>query len=93
MSRIGKKPIAIPAGVDVKIEAGNLDTVTGPKGTATQQLNSKAIIKVEDSNIIVERFDETAESNAMHGLTRTLINNMVVGVTEGYEKRLEIVGT
>ena len=92
MSRIGKKPIAIPAGVEVKIEAGNLVTVKGPKGTVTQQMNKKAIIKVEGSNVIVERFDETAESNAMHGLTRTLINNMVIGVTEGYEKRLEIVG-
>ena len=92
MSRIGKKPIAIPAGVEVKIEAGNLVTVTGPKGTVTQQMNNKVIIRVDGSNVLVERPDETAESNAMHGLTRTLVNNMVVGVTAGYEKRLEIVG-
>ena len=92
MSRIGKKPIAIPAGVEVTIGEGNLVTVKGPKGTATQQLNSKIIIKVEGANVLVERPDETTESNALHGLTRTLVNNMVVGVTEGYEKRLEIVG-
>ena len=91
MSRIGRMPIAVPAGVDVKID-GSTVTVKGPKGTVTQQMNSKVIIKVEDSTILVERFDETAESNAMHGLTRTLVNNMVVGVTSGYEKRLEIVG-
>ena len=92
MSRIGKKPIAIPAGVEVTIGDGNLVTVKGPKGTATQQLNSKIIIKVDGANIVVVRPDETAESNALHGLTRTLINNMVVGVTAGFEKRLEIVG-
>ena len=92
MSRIGKKPIAIPAGVEVTIGEGNLVTVKGPKGTATQQLNSKIIIKVEGANVLVERPDETTESNALHGLTRTLVNNMVVGVTEGFEKRLEIVG-
>ena len=92
MSRIGKKPIAIPAGVEVTIGEGNLVTVKGPKGTATQQLNSKIIIKVEGANVLVERHDETTESNALHGLTRTLVNNMVVGVTAGFEKRLEIVG-
>ena len=92
MSRIGKKPIAIPAGVEVTIGEGNLVTVKGPKGTATQQLNSKIIIKVEGANVLVERPDETTESNALHGLTRTLVNNMVVGVTAGFEKRLEIVG-
>ena len=92
MSRIGKKPIAIPAGVEVTIGEGNLVTVKGPKGTATQQLNSKIIIKVEGANVLVERPEETTESNALHGLTRTLVNNMVVGVTAGFEKRLEIVG-
>ena len=92
MSRIGKKPIAIPAGVEVTIGEGNLVTVKGPKGTATQQLNSKIIIRVDGANVLVERPDETTESNALHGLTRTLVNNMVVGVTEGFEKRLEIVG-
>ena len=92
MSRIGKKPIAIPAGVEVTIGDGNLVTVKGPKGTATQQLNSKIIIRVDGANILVERPDETTESNALHGLTRTLVNNMVIGVTAGFEKRLEIVG-
>ena len=92
MSRIGKKPIAIPAGVEVTIADGNLVTVKGPKGTATQQLNKNIIIRVDGANVLVERPDETAESNALHGLTRTLVNNMVVGVTAGYEKRLEIVG-
>ena len=92
MSRIGKKPIAIPAGVTVTIADGNLVTVKGPKGTATQQLNKNIIIRIDGDNVLVERPDETAESNALHGLTRTLVNNMVVGVTTGYEKRLEIVG-
>ena len=92
MSRIGKKPIAIPAGVEVTIADGNLVTVKGPKGTATQQLNKNIIIRVDGANILVERPDETTESNALHGLTRTLVNNMVVGVTDGFEKRLEIVG-
>ena len=92
MSRIGKKPIAIPAGVEVTIADGNLVTVKGPKGTATQQLNKNIIIRVDGANVLVERPDETTESNALHGLTRTLVNNMVVGVTEGFEKRLEIVG-
>ena len=92
MSRIGKMPITVPAGVDVKIEDGNLVTVKGPKGTATQQLNKNIIIRVDGANVLVERPDETPESNALHGLTRTLVNNMVVGVTSGFEKRLEIVG-
>ena len=92
MSRIGKKPIAIPAGVEVTIADGNLVTVKGPKGTATQQLNKNIIIRIDGANVLVERPDETPESNALHGLTRTLVNNMVVGVTTGYEKRLEIVG-
>ena len=92
MSRIGKKPIAIPAGVEVTIADGNLVTVKGPKGTATQQLNKNIIIRIDGANVLVERPDETPESNALHGLTRTLVNNMVVGVTAGYEKRLEIVG-
>ena len=92
MSRIGKMPITVPAGVDVKIADGNLVTVKGPKGTATQQLNKNIIIRVDGANVLVERPDETPESNALHGLTRTLVNNMVVGVTSGFEKRLEIVG-
>ena len=92
MSRIGRQPISIPAGVDVKVEAGNLVTVKGPKGTATQQLHSNMIIKVEGSTAIVERPNDEAENRSLHGLTRTLLNNMIVGVTEGYSKQLEIVG-
>ena len=92
MSRIGKQPIAIPAGVEIKVEAGNLVTVKGPKGTATQQLHKNMIIKVEGATATVERPDDEALNKSLHGLTRTLVNNMVVGVTSGYEKRLEIVG-
>ncbi len=92
MSRIGRQPISIPAGVDVKVEAGNLVTVKGPKGTAAQQLHSNMIIKVEGSTVVVERPNDEAENRSLHGLTRTLLNNMIVGVTEGYSKQLEIVG-
>ena len=92
MSRIGKQPIAIPAGVEIKVEAGNLVTVKGPKGTATQQLHKNMIIKVEGANATVERPNEEALNKSLHGLTRTLINNMVIGVTEGFTKQLEIVG-
>lgn len=92
MSRIGRKPVAIPAGVDVKVEAGNLVTVKGPKGTATQKLHENMIIKVEGANVIVERPDDEALNRSLHGLTRTLLSNMITGVTEGYSKTLEIVG-
>lgn len=92
MSRIGRQPISIPAGVDITVEAGNLVTVKGPKGTATQQLHGNMIIKVEGSTVVVERPNDEAENRSLHGLTRTLLNNMIVGVTEGYAKQLEIVG-
>ncbi len=92
MSRIGRKPVAIPAGVEVKVEAGNLVTVKGPKGTATQKLHENMIIKVEGAQAIVERPNDEALNKSLHGLTRTLLNNMIVGVTEGYSKQLEIVG-
>ena len=92
MSRIGRKPVAIPAGVEIKVEAGNLVTVKGPKGTATQKLHENMIIKVEGATAVVERPNDEALNKSLHGLTRTLLNNMIVGVTEGYSKRLEIVG-
>ena len=92
MSRIGRMPIAIPAGVDVKVEAENLVTVKGAKGTLTQKFNPEMIIKVEGGNVIVERPSEEKQHKALHGLTRTLIANMVEGVTNGYSKKLEIVG-
>ncbi len=92
MSRIGRKPVAIPAGVEVKVEAGNLVTVKGPKGTATQKLHENMIIKVEGAQAIIERPNDEALNKSLHGLTRTLLNNMIVGVTTGYSKKLEIVG-
>ena len=92
MSRIGKMPITVPAGVDVKIEEGNLVTVKGKLGTLTDRFSPAMIIKHDGATITVERPDEERESNALHGLTRTLINNMVVGVTTGFTKKLEIVG-
>jgi len=92
MSRIGRKAIVIPAGVTAKIEDGNLVTVTGPKGTLTQQFHSDMIIENKGSEITVSRPDDEKIHKSLHGLTRTLINNMVVGVSEGYQKKLEITG-
>ena len=91
MSRIGKKPITVPAGVDVKID-GSFVTVKGPKGFLTKALNKIINIAQEGSEIIVTRPDDENVSKSLHGLTRTLINNMVVGVTEGFKKELEING-
>lgn len=92
MSRIGRKPIAVPAGVDVKIGEGNVVTVKGPKGTLTEELNHRMTITLEGGVIHVTRPTDDKEDRALHGLTRTLINNMIVGVTEGYSKKLEING-
>jgi len=91
MSRIGKHPIAVPAGVDVKID-GSTVTVKGPKGTLTKEFKPSMKITSEAGQIKVERPDDEASNRALHGLTRTLIHNMVVGVTEGFEKQLEIQG-
>ena len=85
-------PISIPAGVDVKIEAGNLVTVKGPKGTLTQQLHPAMTITQEGEVIHVTRPNDAKENRSLHGLTRTLIHNMVVGVTEGYKKELDVNG-
>ncbi|MCX8131381.1 MAG: 50S ribosomal protein L6 [Clostridia bacterium] len=92
MSRIGKMPIAVPKGVDVKIESDNTVTVKGSKGTLTKQLHKDMIIKVENNTIIVQRPSDEKMHKALHGLTRTLVNNMVEGVTNGFEKNLEING-
>ena len=92
MSRIGRMPVTVPAGVDVKVEAENVVTVKGAKGTLTQKFNPEMIIKVEAGTVIVERPSEEKQHKALHGLTRTLIANMVEGVTNGYSKKLEIVG-
>lgn len=91
MSRIGKLPIAVPSGVDVAIDDAVV-TVKGPKGTLSHTVAAPIIVERNDGVLDVKRPDDERESKALHGLTRTLINNMVVGVTEGYEKKLEIVG-
>ena len=91
MSRIGKKPVVIPAGVDVKID-GNIVTVKGPKGTLTKSFHKDMIIKQEGAEIIVERPSEDKLHKSLHGLTRTLVDNMVTGVTQGYSKSLDIEG-
>ncbi len=93
MSRIGKQPIIVPNGVTVTIEAGNVVTVKGPKGTLSRALSPDMNIAQEEGKIIVTRPNDLKRFRALHGLTRTLINNMVVGVTVGYVKKLEIVGT
>ena len=92
MSRIGRMPIAIPAGVTVTIAENNLVIVKGPKGTLEKQLPAKMEIKEEDGHIIVTRPNDLKQMKSLHGLTRTLINNMIHGVTEGYEKKLEVNG-
>ena len=92
MSRIGRMPVAIPAGVEVNIANGNLVTVKGPKGTLTQQLSPVMTLKQEGAEIHVTRPNDEKENRALHGLTRALLHNMVVGVTEGYKKELDING-
>ena len=92
MSRIGKMPIAIPAGVTVDVAENNTITVKGPKGTLSRVLSPDMEIKVEGTEIVVNRPNDLKRNKSLHGLTRTLINNMVIGVTQGYEKSLEING-
>ena len=92
MSRIGRLPIDIPAGAEVKVEANNKVTVKGPKGTLVKELPIEMDIKVENNHVIVSRPNDLKRMKSLHGLTRTLINNMVIGVTEGYKKTLEING-
>ncbi len=92
MSRIGRMPIAIPKGVDVKVAENNVVTVKGQKGTLTKEFHKDMIIKVENNEVSVTRPSDQKMHKALHGLTRTLINNMVEGVTNGYEKALEING-
>ena len=92
MSRIGRAPIAVPAGVTVTVGEDNLITVKGPKGTLTYTANAAMKVAVEGAVITVTRPDDEAENRALHGLTRTLVNNMVEGVSKGFEKKLEIVG-
>ncbi len=92
MSRIGKKPVALPAGVEVTVSDTNLVTVKGPKGQLEQQINPRIAVKVEEGQIVVERPSDVRTDRAQHGLSRTLINNMVEGVTKGFEKKLKIIG-
>ena len=92
MSRIGRMPIAIPAGVTVEVAENNKVTVKGPKGTLERVLPAEMEIKVEEAQIVVSRPNDLKKMKSLHGLTRTLINNMVVGVTAGYEKKLEVNG-
>jgi large subunit ribosomal protein L6 len=92
MSRIGKLPVTVPAGVEVSADASNVITVKGPKGTLTGTYSSKMAIELKDGHITVTRPDDTKENRALHGLTRTLIANMVTGVHTGFKKELEIVG-
>mgnify|MGYP000816441402 CR=1 FL=1 len=92
MSRIGRLPVAIPAGVEVNVAAGNVVTVKGPKGTLERALPTEMEIKVEDGHVVVTRPSDLKKMKALHGLTRSLIHNMVVGVSEGYTKTLEVNG-
>ena len=93
MSRIGKLPVVLPAGVKVELKEGNLLTVEGPKGKLTRKLSTDMNIAHEDGELKITRPNDLKRFKALHGLTRTLVNNMVVGVTQGYEKVLEINGT
>ncbi|MDR3305780.1 MAG: 50S ribosomal protein L6 [Clostridiales Family XIII bacterium] len=92
MSRIGKIPVTIPAGVEVTIDAAGLVTVKGPKGELSEKISGKITVKQEDGVIHVTRSDDQKESRSLHGLSRTLIGNMVTGVSEGFERKLEIIG-
>lgn len=95
MSRIGKAPITVPGGVDVAIVDGPVGiavTVKGPKGTLSRVIPGEITVRRDDTELVVERPDDERENRSLHGLTRTLVNNMVVGVTEGFAKELEIIG-
>jgi large subunit ribosomal protein L6 len=91
MSRIGKQPITVPAGVDVKVD-GHVVTVKGAKGELTREFSPILTINQEGDQITVTRPDDSREARSLHGLTRTLINNMIIGVSQGYSKKLELVG-
>lgn len=92
MSRVGRKPISVPAKTTVKVDGGNVVTVTGPKGTLSQQFHSDISIAQEDGNMVVSRPTDQRHHKAQHGLTRALLNNMIVGVSDGFTRRLEVHG-
>lgn len=92
MSRVGKLPIAVPSGVTVTVTPDNVVTVKGPKGQLVKAMRTEVKITVEDNAVVVTRDNDQKQTRALHGLTRALINNMVVGVTDGYAKTLELVG-
>ncbi len=92
MSRVGKKPIPLPEGVEVKVEENNLVTVKGPRGSITKKIPACLEIRIEDGSIELLRPSDKKEHRALHGLGRSLLNNMVVGVTEGFARNLELVG-
>ena len=92
MSRIGKQPIEIPSGVEVTVDDGNVVTVKGPRGTLAQTMHENMRIVVEDGAVRIERPDDEGFNRSLHGLTRSLVANMVEGVTKGYEKSLQIIG-
>ena len=92
MSRIGRAPITVPAGVEIKLDENNHIVVKGPKGTLERTLVPQMIVEIDAGVITVKRPDDSKENRSLHGLTRTLIDNMVVGVTNGFEKKLEING-
>jgi large subunit ribosomal protein L6 len=92
MSRIGKKPINLPAGVTVDVSDHNQVTVKGPKGTLDQDIHPDFTVKIEESDLVIERPTDSKRHKSLHGLYRSLLNNMVIGVSEGYKKDLELVG-
>lgn len=92
MSRIGRKPVALPAGVEVTVDEKNLVTVKGPKGTLQEQVSKLINVEVKENEVVLTRTSDAREHRSQHGLARTLVNNMVVGVTNGYEKKLQLVG-
>ena len=92
MSRIGKLPVTIPSGVEITVSDGNLVTVKGPKGTLSQQISNKIKVEQKDGELVLTPCDESRETGAQHGLARSLVKNMVHGVTEGFEKKLQMIG-
>ena len=92
MSRIGRKPVALPAGVEVTVDANNVVTVKVPKGQLQEQVSELIKVEVKENEVVFTRESDDREERAQHGLARTLVNNMVVGVTQGYEKKLQLIG-